>query len=138
MSNILIVDDEPLSNFTIVEMVETAGHRAFGVENAEAGLEIMQKQCIDAVITDIVMPVLDGYTFIKKLREISLTLPIVAVSGGGFSYPEEYLTIAEEAGATHILQKPFSFSALQEVFQDIFEDTPPRRFPFQNKLKRMS
>jgi len=81
--SILVVDDEPMMLEMNADLLESFGHTTLTASHGQAGLDIFLKnpQAIDLVITDINMPVMDGPTMVRNMREVRADLPVVAVSG---------------------------------------------------------
>lgn len=78
--SILIIDDEPVLRLTFKYLLEGEGYRVWEAKNGRDGLDIFRKHPIDLVITDIVMPELDGFATIEALRREAPSLPIIAMS----------------------------------------------------------
>ena len=100
MAHILIVDDEPDIRFMMRLILELAGHQVTEAANGTAALDRILEQPPDLVVTDVMMPVMDGAEFMGRLRADPATsgIPILAVTGN----PDR----AGAADAT--LTKPFS------------------------------
>jgi len=116
---ILVVDDEPLACFTIAEMVEAAGYRAVQANSAQTALELMETNEFDALITDIVMPEMDGNALISAIRVKANSLPIIAVSGSGRTSSYDYVKVAEQVGASKVLHKPFLLEELENTLAEL-------------------
>jgi DNA-binding response OmpR family regulator len=80
MFNILVVDDDKNTRLLFKTVLEAANYTIYTAENGESALEVMDKEHIDLVVLDIMMPKIDGYEFTKTLRESQSTLPILMVS----------------------------------------------------------
>lgn len=80
MFHILVVDDDKNTRKLFKAVLENDGYSVTTAENGEEALEIMDRECINLVILDIMMPKIDGYEFTKTLREASNALPILMVS----------------------------------------------------------
>ena len=83
MARILVVDDEPDERFLVGRALRKQGHDVTVAGNGAAGLKVAQEQVPDLVVTDIMMPVMDGAEFIQRLRGDPATagIPILAASG---------------------------------------------------------
>jgi len=83
MARILVVDDEPDERFLVGRALRKRGHDVTVAENGAAGLKVAQEWVPDLVVTDIMMPVMDGVEFIGRLRGDPATagIPILAASG---------------------------------------------------------
>ena len=80
MFQILVVDDDKHIRRLFRAVLEDAGYGVHAAANGEEALEIMDREYIDLVVLDVMMPKLDGYEFTKILRENNNTLPILMVS----------------------------------------------------------
>jgi DNA-binding response OmpR family regulator len=80
MFHILIVDDDKNTRRLYQAVLESDGYEVFTAENGSAALLVMDREHIDLVVLDIMMPEMDGYEFTKILRETNQTLPVLMVS----------------------------------------------------------
>jgi DNA-binding response OmpR family regulator len=80
MFHILIVDDDKNTRRLYQAVLENEGYQVFPAENGNAALLVMEREHIDLVIVDIMMPGIDGYEFTKILRETNNSLPVLMVS----------------------------------------------------------
>lgn len=80
MFRILVVDDDKNTRRLFQAVLENEGYEVVTAENGEDALEAMDRQYIDLVVLDIMMPEMDGYEFTKTLRQCSNHLPILMVS----------------------------------------------------------
>jgi DNA-binding response OmpR family regulator len=80
MFSILVVDDDKSTRLLLKTVLEAENYTVFTAENGENALEVMDREHIDLVVLDIMMPKMDGYEFTKTLRENQSTLPILMVS----------------------------------------------------------
>lgn len=101
MFHILVVDDDKNTRRLLQAVLENDGYQVFTAENGEAALELMDRQHIDLVVLDIMMPKMDGYEFTRTLREGCNNLPILMVSAkqlpsdkkhGFFVGTDDYMT----------------------------------------------
>ena len=83
MSRILIVDDEPDQRFMLRRIFEQAGHEVTEAGDGAAALAMVREQAPDLVVTDMMMPVMDGSELIRCLRGEPATahIPILAATG---------------------------------------------------------
>ena len=79
MATILIVDDLSANRNFLVTLLRDQGHRVLEASNGREGLAAVQAEHPDLVITDVLMPVMDGYEFVRQLRLDPLTsrIPVV-------------------------------------------------------------
>jgi len=117
MARVLIIDDsfEVVNALTV--FLETAGYEVKNTTNAFEGLDIFADFEPDIVITDMLMPDMDGVEVIKAIRKAGSVIPIVAISGGGQkTLDSEYtLGLASAFGANASLSKPVDPVRLLEI-----------------------
>ncbi len=79
---ILIIDDEPNIVSTLAKRLEFSGYMVSTADNGADGLKKVQTENPDLILLDILMPKMDGYSFIKKLKENKKTkyLPVIVIS----------------------------------------------------------
>lgn len=106
MYRILIVDDDTLVRDALRLMLEHAGYDV--TEAAEGGeaLALHEAQKFDLVITDLIMPDVEGIETITKMKKMTPHTPLIAMSGGARIGPGQLLTIAEDCGANASFTKP--------------------------------
>ncbi len=101
---LLIVDDEKLIRDVIKTYAETENYETVEAENGLEALEIVQNQKIDLIILDIMMPKMDGMTFLEKLKKAK-NIPVIILSARN----EEYDKLRGfDLGTDDYLTKPFS------------------------------
>ena len=87
MFTILVADDDKNTRILMKALLEAEKYRVLTAEDGLKALEILEKEHIDLVVLDIMMPGMDGYEFTKTLRESGSNLPILMVSAK--QYPED-------------------------------------------------
>lgn len=114
---ILVVDDEPFILDATQDILEDAGYRVITAANGRLGLDTFnaRKAEIDLVLTDVMMPEMDGVALLRALRGAGETVPVVAASGMMGVRMEE----VTEAGANAFLSKPFEAGRLQQILHDL-------------------
>ena len=80
MFHILVIDDEKNTRLYFEAVLKNNGYTVSVAKNGEEALDVMDKEHIDLVVLDIMMPKMDGYEFTKTLRECGNNLPILMVS----------------------------------------------------------
>src|SRR5204863_6205518 len=93
--------------WVITLALEKAGHSVLRCENGRKAIDFLEHEHADLLITDIIMPEMDGVETVRAARQLQPALPILAMSGGGSFDPADYLGIARAFGATDVLPKPF-------------------------------
>jgi two-component system, chemotaxis family, chemotaxis protein CheY len=107
MAHILVIDDDAVLRRVITLALEQVGHTVLRCENGRKAIEFLSRENADLLITDIVMPEMDGVETVRAARRLKPQLPILAISGGGSFEPQDYLGIAQAFGANAVLPKPF-------------------------------
>lgn len=114
---ILIVDDDHRNIFALKNALESQGMKIISVENGFECLEILkEKNTVDAVLMDIMMPVMDGYETMRNIRsqEIYQDLPIIALTAKAMKGDREKCL---KAGASDYISKPLKIDQLLSVLR---------------------
>lgn len=106
MAYILVIDDNPEFRDILRSHLEANGHRTLLASDGEQGLALVEREAIDIVLTDILMPQRDGLEVLRETKRRWPGLPVIAISGGGWIKATELLGMAERLGADNVLQKP--------------------------------
>ena len=114
MAQVLVVDDEDQMRKLIRLVMEQEGHTVVEASNGKKAIQHLQEAEIDLVISDVVMPDMDGLELIREVRRTHRGVKLLAISGAGKEGPGLYLNIAEHFGADAILMKPFTPDQLIE------------------------
>ena len=115
---ILFVDDEAIQRDTIKEMLMKLGYDVKIAGDANEALEISRKESFPLVITDLMMPEIDGTQLCKQLREINETAVIYAFSGYLADMDSGQL---KDAGFDGHLCKPVKMEVLKHAVEGAFE-----------------
>jgi DNA-binding response OmpR family regulator len=124
VASILLVDDNTELRSVIARSLRLAGHQVFTAENGKVALAILPKVTYDIVLTDIVMPDIEGLELIRSIRKVNPAARIVAMSGGGRGDAEDYLAMARNFGAAATLEKPFQLEDLAKTIDSVLERSP--------------
>ncbi|HLZ66916.1 MAG TPA: response regulator [Aliidongia sp.] len=116
MAHMLVIDDDPSVRSLVSGLLQACGHSVVEAENGRVGLQAFDKDRIDLVVTDIVMPEQEGIATISAIRRLSANIPILAMSGsctvGRYG---DYLHAATVMGASATLPKPVRADHLLEA-----------------------
>lgn len=129
MARILVVDDDRHIAAILNELLSIDGHQVEIIYNASDAFELATQETFDLILTDILMPTVDGIEFIKAIRQQNRLIPIIAMSGGrrsltpantivNKSTADLKLSNAITVGANATLTKPFIRAQLQEVVKN--------------------
>ena len=80
MFQILVVDDDRNTRLLLRAVLQAENYTVFTAENGEDALQVMDREHIDLVVLDVMMPKMDGYEFTRILRQTDNNLPILMVS----------------------------------------------------------
>ena len=100
---VLVVDDEPGTRRAFARVLERQGYEVVSVESARAALEILEADEIEAVVSDISMPDMDGVALIAAIRQVHPALPVIFATGAP---SVESAAKAVDHGAFKYLPKP--------------------------------
>jgi CheY-like chemotaxis protein len=117
---ILLVEDEELLRAGVQEVLEIQGYKVISAPDGQQALACLNLQPIDLVITDLVMPQMNGIDFVKQVREIQPDLPVIVVSGSTRNIMQRYgIDSIQVPGANASLPKPFKSVDLLEQVQQL-------------------
>jgi CheY-like chemotaxis protein len=125
MATILIIDDDEALRTMMKATLRRAGHHAVTAENGGDALAILEAITVDLIVTDLIMPEIDGLEFIRYLRRTDQRTPVLAVSGGSPRPPANCLAVAVVFGADETLEKPFRPSDLAAAVDRLLDGLPP-------------
>ncbi len=114
LATILVVENETSNRILIERVLSTRGYRCLSASNGREALDILDREKVDLILTDLSMPVLDGYkaTQLMRARPGLANVPIVAVTAFALNDEGE---AARQIGCTEYLTKPFKPRQLLEV-----------------------
>jgi CheY-like chemotaxis protein len=114
---VLVVEDERVVRELVIEQLESLGHIVTGAPTPALAVKLFEERGaeFDLVVTDVVMPGMNGWDLTKRLREDRADLPIVLMSG----YTDGALATADLVGPTAFLAKPFTLDALAKKMQEV-------------------
>ncbi|MBU4208255.1 MAG: response regulator [Proteobacteria bacterium] len=114
---VLIVDDDMRNVFALTRVLEGKGMRVLKAENGQKALEVLKDTpAVDLVLMDIMMPVMDGYETMKRIRaqDTFRKLPVIALTAKAM---KEDKTRCIAAGASDYLPKPVDVNRLSSMMR---------------------
>jgi CheY-like chemotaxis protein len=124
MADILIIDDDCRMRRLMTRILHAAGHTVREAEDGRGGIAEFRRRQPMLVISDIVMPDIEGIETIRILRDEAPSMPIIAISGSGGE--ALYLRAATALGATASLHKPFAAADLRMTVGKLLGDVAER------------
>ncbi len=119
MTSVLIIDDDPMIRNMLCHFFEIEGYEVKKASNGKEGLGLYRKYPADLIITDMIMPEMDGIETIQAVRKESPDAKIIAISGGGRNSPEDYLVLADHFGADRTFCKPVERAELINAAREL-------------------
>jgi two-component system chemotaxis response regulator CheY len=114
MATILVIDDIPEAREIVGKMLVRAGHTIIEAANGLHAQKVMKTATVDLIVTDILMPEMEGLETIRYFRKILPGVPIIVMTG---SINSPFIDVALKFGAAGGLFKPFKQAELLEAVQ---------------------
>ena len=80
MFKILIVEDDKELSLLFQKVLEKSGYQVKSASDGEQALEVLDREYIDFIISDIMMPVMDGYELVSELRSAGYQIPVLMIT----------------------------------------------------------
>ena len=122
-STILVIDDTALAREAIAKLLEHEGYQTLKAANGKEGWAVMYDHAPDLILLDLMMPEMDGITFLRMVRKSDRwqRLPVIVLTG--FAEDEQLTKRASELGVAEIIPKA-SFG-VDELLSRIKQRVPP-------------
>lgn len=124
MATILIVDDSQVDRRMAGKPLETAGYRVVFAENGRAALEVIAAESLDVVVTDMVMPEVDGLELVKQIKLKHRSLPVIVMTAHG---SEEVAVKALQIGAASYVPKKNVARDLEDTVRAVMSVSSAKR-----------
>ncbi len=109
MVNLLVVEDDRNQRNLIVEFLKTNGYGTFEAKNGQQALDVMEKERVDLLISDIMMPEMDGFELVELIRSVDQTMPVLAITAREeFEYKAEGFLL----GVDDYMVKPLNLNEM--------------------------
>ena len=119
MASVLLVEDTTELRDLLARGLQLSGFVVTAADNGTTALRALGADRFDVLVTDIVMPDMEGLELIRTARKSYPGMAIIAISGGGHAISESYLELAARFGATRTLQRPFGVDTLGATVEDV-------------------
>ncbi|MCP4156626.1 MAG: response regulator [bacterium] len=118
--DILLVDDSNAALFMFKKIINLSGapiNRVLTAENGQLGIDVLKENHVDLIMSDINMPVMDGFQFVEYLKsskEFS-HIPIIMITTEG---RDKYVLKAKQLGAADYVKKPFLPEQIKQIIRE--------------------
>jgi diguanylate cyclase (GGDEF)-like protein len=137
MATLLIVDTNPSDRRLYITLLGNFGHRFLEANDGVEALELARNELPDLVITDIIMPRMDGFTLARRLRAEPLLAGVPVIFQTASYFESEVRRLAQASGIRFILSKPADpQEILRTVNAALKQPTIPSRLPQTGQLQR--
>ena len=109
---ILVVDDEENVRHSLTELLEIKNFCVTATASAEHALKLLEQTAFDLVLSDLLMPRIDGIALAKAIKEMGLNVPVVVMTGYASI---ETAVESMKAGASDFITKPFNMDQIIQV-----------------------
>ena len=116
---VLVVEDDEFVLDAVMEILKVSGFLVAGASDGWAGLKKYDAENFDIILTDIIMPDMEGIEFIKAVSKRKRNTPIIVMSGNHMGL--QFLDSARIFGAKATLQKPFHPKMLVQTIEWVLE-----------------
>lgn len=118
LKKILVIEDESDARMMLSLALKSSGYIVFGAANGEEGLKIFKEEKPDMVILDIVMPLMDGWEVLKRIKAgfKSKRIPVIMVTGKSEDADK---VKGYDFGADFYVTKPYNIQKLLPIIRDI-------------------
>ncbi len=124
MATILVVDDQPPIRHLLTAFLSTKGHRILEAGDGAEALALVRRRHPDLVITDILMPSMDGYEFVRQLRSDAAVAGTPVIFYSAIYHQMEAQALARACGVPHIITKPADLDVINETVEAALTERP--------------
>jgi CheY-like chemotaxis protein len=121
MADILLIDDMAGVQSTVGRMLERGGHRVTIADDGGTGIELLNSRRFDLVVTDVLMPRVDGIEVLMFARTLPQRPPVIVISGGDAGLPPERAVLLAKHSADAVLAKPFTGGELLAAVKRVLD-----------------
>ncbi len=119
MAKVLLVDDDELVRYALSHYLRKTGHEVIELDDGFKVPDLLVNEKPDIIVTDLIMPGVEGIEVIIEARRTHPDLPIIVMSGGGRKVDISILETAQFLGANASLAKPFDENELVRLIEEL-------------------
>src|SRR5579883_1354795 len=124
MATILVVDDQPPIRHLLTAFLSTKGHRILEAGDGAEALAMVRSRRPDLVITDILMPGMDGYELVRQVRSDAAVAATPVIFYSAIYHQMEAQALARACGVPHIITKPADLDVIGETVEAALAERP--------------
>jgi CheY-like chemotaxis protein len=122
---VLVIDDDEQFLYYVVMLLARAGHDVFSLQDGSRAQAVLQAERIDAIVTDLYMPNVDGLEILGLMRRYAPGVPVIGISGGGLKADDPCIRAMKVLGATVVLPKPLDVPVFLASLRDVLRLNAP-------------
>ena len=120
MAHILVLDDEMEMRFILETFLRHAGHTVDSAGDGKAGMRLIEQNSYDLVITDVIMPEMDGLEVLMAIKKKYQDMRIIVMTGGTAKTSRDLLmSVAKSMRADALVDKPLDLKELATVISKV-------------------
>jgi len=116
---ILIVEDDAIVKYAVKTILEDIGFHAELASNGQEALIFLQEKKFDLILSDINMPIMDGYELAKKIRASNTDFKHIPIIGITAQIEPENIQKAKMSGMNEIFTKPINITVLKKLLHTL-------------------
>lgn len=115
--SVLYIDDELPAREMVAKMLRWKGHEVYTAGDGRTGLQLFREYKPAVIVTDIIMPEMDGIEMSREVRKVCLNIPIIIASA---NWHDRYRFDLENLGISHFIQKPIQLEQLAAAIESCY------------------
>ncbi|MBN2419376.1 MAG: response regulator [Deltaproteobacteria bacterium] len=120
MKKILIIDDSQFTRLNLSNFLKQNDYEIFEAENGVVGLEAVKKYSPDCILSDLLMPEMDGYGFLESLNKQGIKIPVIVLTADVQATTRKKIL---QAGAVGIINKPPKYPDLLNLIESSIKNS---------------
>ena len=116
MAKILLIDDSRFTRIKLTKFLQEKNFEVIEAENGQSGIALASSEQPDCIITDLLMPEMDGYAFLEQLKKDGLEIPVLVITADIQDTTRQKVL---DLGAHAVLNKPADHAELHEMLTGV-------------------